>query len=461
MSVNQETPEIVLIEDHALLNQSLTLLFSQEGYRVKNFSSLNEARQYLEGKNKGNILIVSDVCLPDGKGYELLDDTKKYPIIFMTAYGQVDDAVQAISRGAKDFILKPFANEEIIARLRKVLSTLSRDGMEEELIPSISQKFIGESRVIRDLYPLILAAIRSDSTVLLSGETGTGKNLLARLIHDLGKRHAKLFQMVTCSSLPRNLIESELFGYEAGSFTGADRRKIGKLEYADGGTVFLDEIGELDRSIQVMLLRFLQDKSFERIGSNTPIYSNVRVITATNVNLLQALESGRIREDLYYRLNVVHIHIPPLRKHPEDIELLFEHFNSINSRRFNVPPKIFPKEMIDYSCKLEWPGNVREIENLVERLYAFYPEQQISLPDFFRVVKKYHLEIPAPPFQSKVSSAIQPGNLRDILDNTEEEYIRDALVRSGGNKSQAARLLGISRTALIHKIQKYRLDQAE
>lgn len=450
-------PEIVLIEDHALLNESLSLMFSNEGYTVKSFTTLSEARQYIDQADKADRLIVSDVRLPDGTGYALLDEISYYPIIFMTAYGQVEDAVHAVSKGAKDFIIKPFSNEEILARVRKVVSSLSPDIDEMPLRKAISRAFIGESLVIQKLYPMIIAAIQSDSTVMLSGESGTGKNLLARLIHDLGKRKEKPFQMVTCSSLPRNLIESELFGHESGAFTGANKRKIGKLEYALGGTVFLDEIGELEHDVQVMMLRFLQDKCFERIGSNTTIRSDVRIITATNLDPVKALDNGRLREDLYYRLNVVHIHIPPLREHPEDILLLFKHFNMQNAQRLNVPPKVFPKEMLNYCYKMDWAGNVREIENLVERLFALYKEQYISLADFLQVHQTYHSENPEKDKLSGVFRQSPNGNLRAILEKTEKEYIAMALRENDGNKSRAARMLGVSRTALIHKIQKYGL----
>jgi len=450
-------PEIVLIEDHGLLRESLTMLFREGGYRVSSFEELHKARKHLVRKRDSDILVISDIRLPDGSGYELLEQSNLYPVIFMTAYGQIEDAVEAISRGARDFILKPFSNEEIMARVKKVLSSFSDDEESEQIKGVISQYFIGESEAIKRLQPYILAAIRSDSTVLLTGESGTGKNLLARLIHDLGKRRDKPFQLVTCSSLPRTLIESELFGYEAGAFTGAEKTKTGKLEYADGGTVFLDEIGELDREIQVMLLRFLQDKSFERIGGNKTLHSDVRIITATNVDPGHALETGRLREDLYYRLNVVHIPIPPLREHPEDIELYFKYFNKIFARRFKVQPKVFAKEIIDYSRKLPWHGNIREIENLVERLFALYPEQYISLADFVDVQQTLAGEKPGER-QEEIRGQGLSGNLRDILQRTEEKYINEALRRSHGNKSEAARLLGVSRTALLHKIQKYGLD---
>lgn len=447
--------KVVIVEDNLLLNESLCYLLDLHSYSVEHFSNIGDAQKYLRNTSD-KALVLSDMCLPDGSGYQLLEEFTAFPFILMTAFGEIEEAIAALKKGAKDFILKPFSNEEILSRIAKVLQAEQVDLYSEQLKKEICHSFTGSSESISKVIQTAVFAIDSDSTVLLTGESGTGKNLLASLIHQFGKRKNSPFVQVNCSALPRNLIESELFGHEAGSFTGANRTKQGKLEFADKGTLLLDEIGDIPPDLQVLLLRFLQEKTFERVGSNQSMHSDTRIMAATNQDLVQAVSKGDFREDLFYRLNIIHIHIPPLRHRTSDILDILQAINQRLAVKYQTQPKVFPKEVLAMVQKFPWYGNVRELENLMERIFVVNANPEVALSVVIEVGNfgQMNREQTRP---QKVF-APQPGEMRTELESVEIKYIRWALAKANGNKSQAAHLLGVSRTALIHKIEKFQLD---
>jgi len=372
-------------------------------------------------------------------------------VIVMTAHGSVENAVEAMKLGAADFLQKPFSLDHLTTIVQKALAVHALRAENRRLRDELDQRYrfdsiVGRSPAMREIFQTVSRVAPMRTTVLLAGESGVGKDMIARAIHQNSPRKNNPFVKINCTALPENLMESELFGYEKGAFTGANTSKPGKFEQADKGTVFLDEIGDVPGNIQVKLLRILQEKQFERLGSNLTRSVDVRVIAATNVNLRAALEEGTFRQDLYYRLNVVPINIPPLRERKEDIPFLAIHFVEKLAKELGSPVREISPAAMDRLFDHSWPGNVRELENTLERSMVLSTGPVLEATDI-RIETPRHSSAQAPNQQPLLPEGM-------TLEQWEQMMIREALRRANGNKSQAARLLGLTRNAL-----RYRLSQ--
>jgi len=401
--------------------------------------------------------------MPTMDGMELLDRIKEkdpdLPVIMMTAYGTVEKAVEAMQKGAHNYILKPFDNESLIVYVNKAISLYRVVKENRQLRRAVESRYnfgnlIGKSREMEEVFSLIRKVAPTTATVLIEGESGTGKELAAKSIHFNGPRKDQPFVAVNCSAFAENLLESELFGHEKGAFTGAVAMKKGRFELADGGTLFLDEIGELSQNLQVKLLRVLQEKMFERVGGVKPIAADIRIIAATNKTLKDEVDRGTFREDLFYRLNVLHLTMPPLRDRIEDLRLLMSHFIKKYSgeRQTAVPVKGVDPEVERLFYEYHWPGNVRELENVVERAMILCPGEIISVSDLprnFRETVNNTLNIEGIPANAKLS---------ETLSMVEQTMIRRALKMTDNVQAHAAQLLGIGKSGLNMKIKKYKLD---
>ena len=397
-------------------------------------------------------LVVTDLKLPGMNGLEFLQAIKRQnaalPVVVMTAFGTVETAVEAMKAGASDYVLKPFSLSEMRMVIRKELDV--RDLREENrsLREALGKRYVHPNVVARSVkMQEVLATVErvapTNSTVLLGGESGVGKDLIARAIHEKSRRASGPFIKINSTAIPENLLESELFGYEKGAFTGANTSKPGKFELADKGTLFLDEIGDVPPAIQVKLLRVLQEREFERLGGTRTVKVDVRLIAATNRDLREALEQGTFREDLYYRLNVVPIDIAPLRQRKEDIPDLVNLFISRFAGDSGKQVKSISPEAMQILVNYHWPGNVRELQNIIERACALANGTVIKPEDI-------HLDVR--PAKAANTSGFLPEGM--TLEHWEDEMIREALRRANGNKSQAARLLGLSRNALRYRLSK-------
>jgi two-component system NtrC family response regulator len=452
---------ILIVDDEKNYLTILSAVLEDEGFEV--LTALG-GREALEVHKTSDLdLIVTDMKMPAMDGIELLEHIKSVdpdlPIIMMTAHGTIDKAVEAMQKGAYSYILKPFDNERLIIYVKKAISMYQVVKENRRLRDAVESQYrfgniIGKSKKMRDIFDTIQKVAPAAATVLIEGESGTGKELVARSIHFNSPRRAKPFVAINCSALAENLLESELFGHEKGSFTGAVATKKGRFELADGGTLFLDEIGELSQNLQVKLLRVLQEKVFERVGGVRSISVDIRIIVATNKDLQQEMQGGRFREDLYYRLNVVHIVLPPLKERQEDIRILVNHFiKKYASERESAVPVIGVDQEVDrLFYDYSWPGNIRELENVIERVMILCPGEIIrvtDLPKGFKdnVYNTLHLEgIPA------------DAKLYDTLAMIEKTLIERALKISNNVQSHAAALLGIGKSGLNQKIKKYNLD---
>jgi len=391
-------------------------------------------------------LVLTDLKLPGMDGLALLEQLQAQnahlPVIVMSAFGTVEIAVEAMKKGAVDFLPKPFSLDHLTVVVEKALEVRKLRDENRELREALGQRYqfeniIGKSGPMQEIFATITRVAPTRATVLLAGESGVGKDMIARAIHQHSPRKDRPFVKINCTAIPENLMESELFGYEKGAFTGANTSKPGKFEQANTGTVFLDEIGDVPGSIQVKLLRVLQEREFERLGSNKTQHTDVRVIAATNVDLRAALEQGTFREDLYYRLNVVPMNIPPLRERKEDIPYLVEHF----AKKFGGQ---ISESALERLMSYHWPGNVRELENVVERSVLLAQGPRVEADD----VKID--TAPRRPAAATGGDHFLPEGM--TLDEYEQSVIREALKRADGNKSQAARLLGLTRNALRYRL---------
>ena len=452
---------ILVVDDEKNYLLVLSAVLEDEGYEVLTAQSGHEALEIQKSSDLD--LILSDMKMPVMDGIELLENIKALdpdlPMIMMTAHGTIDKAVDAMQKGAYSYILKPFDNERLTLYVKKAVSMYQVVKENRRLRETVESQyrfgnFIGKSKPIRDVFGTIRKVAPSNATVLIEGESGTGKELVAKSIHFNSPRRNKPFIAVNCSALAESLLESELFGHEKGAFTGAVARKKGRFELADSGTLFLDEIGELSQNLQVKLLRVLQEKTFELVGGTRSITADIRVIAATNKILKEEMISGRFREDLFYRLNVVQIVLPPLKQRKEDIRLLVNHFieKYASERKVNVPIKGVDQEVDRLFFNYSWPGNVRELENLIERVMILCPNDTIrvsDLPSDFRdnVHNALHLEgIPS------------DATLYDTLATIEKAMIERALKMADNVQAHAAAMLGIGKSGLNQKIKKYNLD---
>ena len=430
--------QVLIVDDDPAVGTVLEALLQQGGVESAWVSS---GAQALEQLAKRPIeAVVTDLRMPGIDGMQLLQKIRaahpEVPVIMMTAHGTVQAAVEAMKAGAADFVLKPFDRQEILYTVRKVLTAARHEQ------PQPAGALVGE---LDEVQRLIDKAAASDSTVLLRGESGTGKEVAAREIHARSRRAPKPFVKVHCAALPDALLESELFGYEKGAFTGAACRKPGRVELADGGTLFLDEIGDVTPAVQVKLLRLVQDREYELLGGTKTVKADVRFLTATHRNLEEMVKAGTFREDLFYRVNVVPIWLPPLRERPGDIARLAAHFCATNAASQGKRSELAP-EALHRLVAQRWPGNVRQLQNFVERLIVLSDGPMVTLADVERELARERVEPAAPgaTLQSRTQSA-------------EREALQDALRRAQDNRSLAARLLGISRRTLYTKLAEHGL----
>ena len=444
---------ILVVEDEEKLRRVIELHLGSQGFEVDQARSAEEAVRLADRAD----LILTDLRLPGMNGLQLLAALRQQnvssPVIIMTAFGTVEAAVEAMKAGATDFLLKPFSLDHLMTVLQKGLEVRALRDENRKLREELGRRYefdniVGRSAAMQEIFATIVRVAPTRATVLLAGESGVGKDLIARAIHFHSPRRERPLVKINCTAIPENLMESELFGYEKGAFTGAVGTKPGKFEQADTGTVFLDEIGDVPASIQVKLLRVLQERQFERLGSNLTRHIDVRIVAATNQDLRAALEQGTFREDLYYRLNVVPIDIPPLRERKEDIPFLAQHFVAKLSADSGSRVQTLTEEAIAKLMQYHWPGNVRELENVIERSLVMCSGAQLDADDI-------KLET-APRSRSRNSEHFLPEGM--TLDEYEQELIREALRRAEGNKSQAARLLGLTRNALRYRLSQMGLE---
>jgi DNA-binding NtrC family response regulator len=444
-------PAILIVEDEAKMCRLLELNLGEDGFTT---FSAGDAETGLKLLRENHIdLVVTDLKLPGMNGLEFLQAVKRQnaalPVVVMTAFGSVETAVDAMKAGASDYVLKPFSLSEMRMVIHKELDVRNLREENRSLREALGKKFAHPNVVARSLkMQEVLATVESvaptNATVLLGGESGVGKDLIARAIHEKSRRAAGPFLKINSTAIPENLLESELFGYEKGAFTGAVASKPGKFELADKGTLFLDEIGDVPPVTQVKLLRVLQEREFERLGGTRTIKVDVRLIAATNRDLRAALEEGTFREDLYYRLNVVPIDIAPLRERREDIPDLVNLFISRFSGESGKPADGITPEAMRILVNYHWPGNVRELQNIVERACALAKGNILDVDDI-------HLDV-RPVKASGGAGGFLPDGV--TLEQWEDEMVQEALKRANGNKSQAARLLGLSRNALRYRLSK-------
>ncbi len=447
--------KILVIEDDDSSREALLILLKSIGFTVKGCSSGQDGLGVLSGEPFD--IVITDLFLPDLNGIDILSRVKesspRTEVILVTGYGSAETAVQAMKKGAYDYITKPLNIEELRIIIDKALEKGQLVSENVYLKKQLREKYefaniIGNSQAMQQLFSRMKRIIKTDSTVLILGESGTGKELVAKAIHFNGNRKDKPFIAVNCSAIPENLLESELFGHVKGAFTGAVKEKVGKFEAANYGTIFLDEIGTLPMHLQTKLLRVLQEQELERVGSNKQIKLDVRVVSATNVNLEEEVARGNFREDLFYRLNVIPIVIPPLRERIEDILPLTKHFLEKNCRSMQRPIMHIDKEALEALEAYPWNGNVRELENIIERIVALTEGDLITLRDLpANIVKNYVEGTP---------TSVTPAGIDMVaaINEIEKRMIGEALQLAGGVKARAAVMLNINRTTLVEKMRR-------
>src|SRR3989338_5763219 len=462
--------KILVVDDEKNVVSSFKKIMTQDGYEV--FTASNAEEGLFIAKSKPIDLLIMDIRMPGMSGLEAFSRFKeidqKMPIIIMTAFGTTETAIQAMQLGAYDYVIKPFEVSSMKDLIEKALE--ARRLMNIEVSFETKKEFggdriIGSTSKMQDIYKTIGQVAASDVTVLLRGESGTGKELMARAIYQYSHRKNNPFIVINSVAIPETLLESELFGYEKGAFTDARERRVGKLEQGNNGTIFLDEIGDMPVSIQTKILRVLEDKSFERLGGNKTIKVDVRLITATNRNLEELMKKDKFREDLYYRLNVISIDIPPLREHKGDIPQLAEYFITKYSKELNKNINTISSEALKILQAYDWPGNIRELENVIKKAMLF-TKGRIILPEHIFIINKIvsKNEDSIAQLQDLLAQFVKQGLqqktdslYKDIIEETEKALIMTALKQSQGNQSQTAKLLGISRPTLKDKIEKLNL----
>jgi DNA-binding NtrC family response regulator len=457
-------PQVLVVDDDEVVRRTVGKILKHMGIGVVDAANGGEALQRI---NEGGYqMVITDLRMPGADGFAVLARSREkhpqVPVIMLTAHGDVHECVAAMRAGAANFLTKPFHVDELEDVVRQTLEAQSGSagaskrpaGTPQNTRTQAPVAIIGESAPLKELLETVSRVAASDTTVLLTGETGTGKEVVARLIHGMSARAGKPLVAVNCGAIPENLVESELFGHAKGSFTGASERRAGRFVQADGGTLFLDEVGELSLSAQVKLLRVLQQREVTPIGEAQPVAVDVRVVAATHRDLEAMVGSGKFRDDLFYRLNVVPLDMPPLRQRRADIPLLVDHFLDERARRAGRTLTITPEAM-DALCAYAWPGNVRELENLMERLSVLCRTANVTIEDLPARMRERSRAVAGEGWPQAEPSNWEEGiNLVRTLEEFEERLIAEALRRSGGNKSGAAKLLGLNRTTLVEKLKR-------
>lgn len=461
MSAAQRNYDILIVDDEPLIRESLYEILRIDGYRAHMASSAEEAISVLQDQDVD--IIVTDMKLPKKSGLELLEHVKKNfqetEVILITGFGTIETAVEAMKKGAYDFITKPINDNEIKIVIQKIVEkkeileeNKNLKKLIEQSMPSVFCSMIGSSEKMQKVYHIIESVANSNATVLISGESGTGKGLVAKAIHQMDKnRKDKPFVEVSCGALSETLLESELFGHAKGAFTGAIRDKEGRFEFAKGGTVFLDEIDAFSLSLQVKLLRVLQDGVFERVGENITRKTDARIIVATNRVLTDLVAGGDFREDLYYRINVIAVQLPSLRERKEDLALLVDHFvkrySKNNNKKITGISDEVKKLFVDYN----WPGNIRELENAIEGAVIMARTEVLNKWDIPNISKFSDAS-------AKSVQAQEGKSLRQVMEQPERELILSVLAEANWNRNKAAAMLGINRTTLYNKMKKYKIS---
>ncbi|MGJ4855623.1 nitrogen regulation protein NR(I) [Labrys sp. La1] len=463
---------ILVADDDAAIRTVLNQALSRAGYEVRSTGNATTLWRWVS-QGEGD-LVITDVVMPDENAFDMLPRIKKVrpelPVVVMSAQNTLMTAIRASEKGAYDYLPKPFDLKELIAIVGRALSEprgkpAPRSGEEAESMP-----LVGRSAAMQEIYRVLARLMQTDLTVMISGESGTGKELVARALHDYGKRRSGAFVAINMAAIPRDLIESELFGHEKGAFTGANARSVGRFEQAEGGTLFLDEIGDMPMEAQTRLLRVLQQGEYTTVGGRTPIKTDVRIVAATNKDLRILIQQGLFREDLFFRLNVVPLRLPPLRERAEDVPDLARHFFKLVERE-GLPPKHLDVSAVERLKRHRWPGNVRELENLVRRLSALYPQETLTAA----IIEQELATSETMPLEAEnsadetLSASVErhmtryfskfgddlppPGLYHRVLRDIEEPLIGAALAATRGNQIKAAELLGVNRNTLRKKIR--------
>ncbi|HET7694776.1 MAG TPA: sigma-54 dependent transcriptional regulator [Vicinamibacterales bacterium] len=451
---------ILVVDDEAEIRRSVRMILEYEGYDVQEASSGPEALALVEREPPD--LAFLDIKMGGMDGLETLQKIRQsndaLPVVIISGHGTVSTAVEATKLGAFDFIEKPLASERVLVTIRNALDQgrLRDENRTLKRAVEARHQMVGESPKIREIWDKIKRAAPTTATVLLLGESGSGKELVARAIHRNSLRSRERFVQVNCAAIPEELIESELFGHEKGSFTGATEKQIGKFEQADRGTIFLDEVGDMSPKTQAKVLRVLQEGEVERLGSARTIKVDVRVIAATNKDLEAEIEKGTFREDLYFRLSVIPIRVPPLRDRKEDIPLLVRHFVDLFSRENNRRPQRFTPAALEFLQNARWKGNVRELKNTVERLLIMTPGDSIDVDDLRDVVR---VERSAAPAEAAPSPHIAPGTLKEFKESAERKFLVEKLREHAWNISKTAEVIGTPRSNLYKKLEQYAITE--
>jgi two-component system, NtrC family, nitrogen regulation response regulator NtrX len=452
---------ILVIDDEAAIRDSLKMTLEYEGYEFIGAATGQEGLALAE--REAPDLVLLDVKMPGMDGLEVLERLRSLndalPVVVVSGHGTISTAVDATKKGAFDFIEKPFASERILVVLRNALAQrqLHDENRTLKKAVEVRHQMIGDSAALKHVMAAVGRAAPTNATVLIQGESGVGKELVARTIHRNSLRSRERFVQVNCAAIPEELIESELFGHEKGSFTGATEKQVGKFEQADRGTIFLDEVGDMSQKTQAKVLRVLQEGEVERLGSARTIKVDVRVIAATNKNLEEEIEKGRFREDLYFRLAVIPIYVPPLRERPDDVPALVRHYMEYFSRENNVRPKRVTPQAIEALQRLRWKGNIRELRNTVERLIIMTSGDTIDLADLPAATR--NSSAPPAPKAGSDTDASKAGTLREFKDTAERAYLVGKLRENGWNISKTAEVIDTPRSNLYKKLEQYQISQ--